>query len=173
MKKRVLVTMMVGAMALANLTACGSKESAAPTTVAETTAADTTAAESSAEETTAAEATTAADTKAADAAADSDFNAQYETYLGWGAKEWEAADEDGKLNAAIAYSIYATEALAGQEFDDAMRAMTAEEMKKTEDVKNAITQLDTTFPSLNMTLKEMVDMSVAQVNSMTETTAAN
>ena len=114
MKKKLLVLLMTSVVAAGSITACGSK-AAEPTTAAETTTAaeSTTAAEGA--ETTAAE---SEETSAeAEAAVEGDFAANYDTYLSWTGKEWSAASDADKENAAIAYSVYLMEALSGQEFD--------------------------------------------------------
>lgn len=166
MKKKLLVFLMVGVMAAFTLTACGSKETAAATEAATTVEAVTEAATTEAE-------TTEAETAAADAAAEEDaVIAKYDEYLAWTDKEWSAANEEEKLNAAIAYSVYVTEALGVEEFDDNTKALIVAEMRKTDEVKNVVSQLDTTFPALKVSIKEFADTGIQEVNNLMETAEA-
>lgn len=161
MKKRLLVLAMVGIMSASVLTACGGKETATTTAVETTVAA--------AETTTAAAAETT--TAAADAAAAEEDKAitNYDEYLTWTNTEWSAADDEEKLNAAIAYSVYTTEAMSGQAFDDETKALTVEQMRAAETIMNVVNELDTTLPSFaDKSLKDFADTAVEQVNSLLE-----
>lgn len=148
MKKKLLVLAMAGVMTASLLTACGGKETTATTAATETSAAAT-----AEDETTEAE--------AADTAID------FDKYLGWTAKEYTAADDEEKLNAAIVYSVYTTEALSGVTFDDETKALTIEEMRKSPDIKNVVTELETALPTLaDQTIKDLADTGVEQINAL-------
>lgn len=155
MKKKLLVLAMAGVMTASLLTACGGKETTVTTAATETTVAATTAAETTEAETTkadASEATTALD---------------FDKYLGWTAKEYTAANDEEKLNAAIVYSVYTTEALSGETFDDETKALTIEQMRTSPDIKNVVTQLDTTLPTFaDKTIKDLADTGVEQINAL-------
>lgn len=171
MKKKLLVLAMAGVLAASVLTACGGKETAATTVAAETTVAETTEAETTEAET--AEAETEEDATSEDKAL-----TNFDEYLSWTNKEWSAADGDEKLNAAIAYSVYTTEAIGGVAFDDETKALTIQQMRDSEDIQNVVDQLDTTMPSFaDKSLKDFADTGVAEINKMmeeaAETEAAN
>lgn len=163
MKKKLLVLAMTGLMTASVLTACGGKETTA-TTAAETTAVaeTTTEAETTEAETTAAE----ADAAVADAAVE-----KFDEYLTWTGKEWTAAGDDDKLNAAIVYSVYTTEALSGEAFDAETRALTISEMRAAEDIQNVVTQLDAALPKFDKSIKDFADTGIEQINSMIEAQA--
>lgn len=170
MKKKLLVLLMTGIVAAGSITACGSK-SAGTTTAAETTAAATTAAETSAadakEETT----TAAGSETSAEAAAEGDFAANFDTYLSWTGKEWSAATESEKENAAIAYSIYLTEIISGQEFDKAEIGANLDAAKASGQMPTLIKELDANFTTMDISLKEFSDLAAAQLAEMTSEAA--
>lgn len=173
MKKKLLVLAMAGVMTASLLTACGGKETATTTAAVESTVAETTVAETTVAETTEAEATE----EAAAAEEDKAFT-NFDEYLTWTNKEWSVANDDEKLNAAIAYSVYTTEALSGMTFDDETKALTIQEMRAAEDIQNVVNQLDATMPSFaDKSLKDFADTGVAEINKMmeeaAETEAAN
>lgn len=161
MKKKLLVLAMTGLMTASVLTACGGKETTATTAAETTTVAETT---------TEAETTEAETTEAAAAAADAAIE-KFDEYLTWTGKEWTAANDDDKLNAAIVYSVYTTEALSGEEFDAETRALTVSEMRAAEDIQNVVTQLEAALPKFDKSIKDFADTGVEQINTMIEAEA--
>lgn len=177
MKKKLLVLVMTGIMTASVLTACGNKEAA--TTATEASIAETTAAAETTEATETTEAgTTEADTAAEAAAGEDKALTNFDEYLTWTNKEWSAANDEDKLNAAIVYSVYTTEAISGETYDDETKALVIEQMKAADDIKNVVNQLNTTLPSFaDKSLKDFADIGVEQINGLmeeaTETEAAN
>lgn len=167
MKKKLLVLVMTGMMAASVLTACGDKEAAAP--AATETAA---AAESTVEASTPAETTEAATSEAATTEATTGEDkalTNFDEYLGWTGTEWSAASDEEKLNAAIAYSVYTTEAITGESFDAETKALTVEQMRIAEDIQDVVDQLDSTLPSFpDSSIKDLADEGVKQINSLME-----
>lgn len=172
MKKKLLVLAVAGIMSASVMTACGGKETAATTVADTTTVTATTAAETTATaETTAAEATT----EAAEATEEDKAITNFDEYISWTNKEWEAADDEEKLNAAIAYSVYTTEQiqlLGGVAADEETRALSVAEMRKAPDIMNVVDQLTTTLPSFaDMSLKSFADTAVEQIKVTMESEA--
>lgn len=168
MKKKLLVLLMTSVVAAGSITACGSK-------TAETTAAETTTVAESMSEAESADTEAAAESEEtsaeAEAAVDGDFAANYDTYLSWTGKEWSAASDADKENAAIAYSVYLMEALSGQEFDKNEITENLDAAKASGQLPNLIKQLDDNFTSMDMSLKEFVDMAAEQMADLTSQAA--
>lgn len=170
MKKKLLVLVMTGVMTASLLTACGGKETTTATTAVETTVAETT----TTAETTEAEVTEESTETKADASLEEDAAiANFDEYLSWTSAEWTAASDDEKLNAAIVYSVYTTEAIGGQTFDAETKAMVIQQMREAEDIQNVVVQLDATLPSFaDKTIKEFADAGVEEINKLAEETSA-
>lgn len=150
MKKHVLFFVAALTAISMSVQGCGSKESAAePTTTAAAEVEETT--EEAAEEETTEE---AAEAEAADeAVGETGIPAEYEKYLDWTGAEWEAASEDEKKEALIAYVLY--DGIVYQGITD----LTADMVKDEPEIDQLMPIIETgLLGSGNSSLKEICDL---------------
>lgn len=163
MKKKIVLLLSVLAALSLGIQGCGSKETAETTAAA---AAETTAKET--EKETTAEETTEEETEAETTAKEADSEvgetgipAEYEPYLDWTNAEWEAASEDERKEAVIAYILY--DCIVYQELD-----VTAEMMKAAPEVDQIYPVIETGLSGSEFSLKEICDMGHSAVASVDE-----
>lgn len=153
MKKRMLVLVMAMAMTVAGLTACGDKK----TDDAEPKTEDT---------------APATDESAADDAAASDSLADnLDSYLEWTKEDWDAASDEEKQNAAIAFSIGSMTTMGIEMSDQDIKDAIAQIEADTASVDKMISQTEAIWAgdgTADMTLKEILDMTKEALGSEEE-----
>lgn len=175
MKKKLLVLMAVCVMAAMSVTACGS--SASDSKVEETTEAgdfweETKESEeesTAAEEETETETETATETKTAtetETGAEGEWlvSEKYDVYLSWTGAEWDAASDEEKVEASIAYTAYVSELM---DVSPAAEMVTALELPSSaEQLQTVVTTIDSMFAyeeTRDMTLLELIELGVSQM----------
>lgn len=173
MKKKLLVLMAVCVMAAMSVTACGS--SASDSKVEETTEAgdfweetkeaekESTAAEEETETETVTETETATETETG-AEGEWLVSEKYDVYLSWTGAEWDAASDEEKVEASIAYTAYVSELM---DVSPAAEMVTALELPSSaEQLQTVVTTLDSMFAyeeTRDMTLLELIELGVSQM----------